>query len=113
MNASSWLARPTTAGLHAGSGYGKRCVTTKAIIYLRSSTGNRDQIRRRETHCREYLDERDLTDAGTITDTGHPQEGLTNLLDPAAAAGTTEVVVSDLIRLGRKPLDSMRHFDIL
>lgn len=86
---------------------------TKAIIYLRSATGNDEQIRQQQAHCREYLTERDLTDAGTITDTGHPQEGLTNLLDAAANTGATEVVVTDLARLGRKPLASMQNFDAL
>lgn len=86
---------------------------TKAIIYLRSATGNREQIRQQEIYCREYLAERDLTEAGTITDTGHPQEGLTNLLDAATRSAATEVVVTDLARLGRKPLASMQNFEAL
>lgn len=86
---------------------------TTAIIYLRSATGNREQIRQQEIYCREYLAERGLTEAGTITDTGHPQEGLTSLLDAAAKTAATEVVVTDLSRLGRKPLASMQNFDAL
>ena len=86
---------------------------TKAIIYVRSATRNREQIRQQQALCREYLAERDLTEAGTFTDTGHPQEGLTNLLDAAADAAATEVVVTDLSRLGRKPLVSMQNFDAL
>ncbi|WP_165000975.1 recombinase family protein [Rothia uropygioeca] len=86
---------------------------TKAILYLRSATGNREQIQQQQAHCREYLAERGLTEAGTITDTGHPQEGFTNLLDTALKATATEVVVTDLSRLGRKPLASMKNFDAL
>lgn len=86
---------------------------TKAIIYLRSATGNQEQIRQQQAHCREYLAERDLTEAGTITDTGHPQEGLTNLLEATTNAAATEVVVTDLARLGRKPLASMQNFEAL
>ena len=86
---------------------------TNAIIYLRSATGNRKHLRRQEADCREYLRERDLADAGTVTDTGHPQDGLVNLIDAAAKAGATEIVVADLSRLGRKPLTSMQNFDAL
>jgi DNA invertase Pin-like site-specific DNA recombinase len=86
---------------------------TKAIIYLRSATGNRKQTRQQEADCREYLRERDLTDACTITDTGHPQDGLAHLIDAATKTGATEVVVADLSRLGRKPPTSMQNFDAL
>lgn len=86
---------------------------SKAVIYLRSATGNGQQTRRQEQFCREYLDERDLTDAGTVTDSGCSQPGLTRLLDAAARTGATEVVVTDLSRLGRTPLANMDNFDAL
>lgn len=85
----------------------------KAVIYLRSATGNGQQTRRQEQFCREYLDERDLTDAGTVTDSGRPQPDLTRLLDAAAQTGATEVVVADLFRLGSTPTGGMRNFDTL
>lgn len=76
---------------------------TKAIIYLRSATGNRDQVRQQAADCRAYLRERDLVDVGTVADTGRPQNGLTTLIDTAVKAGATEVVVTDISRLGRRP----------
>lgn len=86
---------------------------TKAVIYLRSATGNRDQVRQQEADCRAYLRERDLVDVGTVTDTSHPQDGLTTLIDTAVKAGATEVVVTDISRLGRRPLAATRNFDAL
>ncbi|SIK10948.1 Resolvase, N terminal domain [Mycobacteroides abscessus subsp. abscessus] len=84
-----------------------------AVIYLRSASGNREQTTWQEADCREYLRERDLTEAGVITDTGHPGPGLAKLLDAAANGEVTDVVVSDLSRLGRTPLAHMRTFDAL
>lgn len=43
-----------------------------AIIYLRSATGNPEQIRQQVAYCRSYLRERDLAHVGTITEPGHP-----------------------------------------
>lgn len=86
---------------------------TKAIIYLRSATGNSAQVDAQRRSCRDYLAERDLHDAGVVTDNGHPAPGLPALLDAAASTGATEVVVSDLSRLGRRPLVNMRNFDAL
>ncbi|MBU8577652.1 hypothetical protein [Brevibacterium luteolum] len=43
---------------------------TKAILYLRSATGNREQTDRQEETCREYLQERGLFDPGTFTESG-------------------------------------------
>lgn len=85
----------------------------KAVIYLRSATGNPAQVRRQDRLCCDYLAERDLTDAGVVTDHGHPAPGLTALLAAAASSGSTEIVVSDLSRLGRTPLTNIRNFDAL
>lgn len=74
---------------------------TKAILYLRSATGHREQIDRHEEACREYLQDRGLFDAGTFTESRQPQGGLVDLIDMATKAGATEIVVADLSRLGR------------
>lgn len=84
---------------------------SKAIIYLRSATGNPEQIRQQEAYCRSYLRERDLAHAGTIIEAGHSQEGLTDVIDTASKNGATEIVVTDLSRLGRQPQVSMRNLD--
>lgn len=86
---------------------------TAAIIYLRSATGNPRQLCRQKRLCRDYLRERDLTEAGVITDHGLPAPGLTPLIDAAASNGATEVVVAELSRLGRTPLANMDNFDAL
>lgn len=86
---------------------------TAATIYLRSATGNPRRLRRQKQLCRDYLRERELTEAGVITDHGHPAPGLTPLIDAAASNGATEVVVADLSRLGRTPLANMDNFDVL
>lgn len=86
---------------------------SKAVVYLRSATGNQKQIARQRAHCRSYLRERDLAHVETITDFGHPTPGLSNLLDAAARTGATEVVVSELSRLGRTPLAYMNNFDAI
>jgi len=86
---------------------------TKAIIYVRSATQNPAGLRRQETACRAYLRERDLVDAGTLAQTGRPDEQLLVLASAAVEVGATEVVVSDLTRLGRKPSIVREHLDAL
>ncbi|OLT41335.1 hypothetical protein BJF85_23925 [Saccharomonospora sp. CUA-673] len=86
---------------------------TRALIYLRSATGNQAQTQRQEADCRAYLRERDLLDVGTVTDIAHPQDEFTTLIDTAAKTGATEVVVTDLSRLGRKSPAATRNFDAL
>lgn len=44
-----------------------------AVIYLRSASGNREQTTWQEADCREYLRERDLTEAG-VTPTPATQD---------------------------------------
>ncbi|EWT07160.1 hypothetical protein N864_10940 [Intrasporangium chromatireducens Q5-1] len=86
---------------------------TKAILYLRSATGSREQTDRQEDTYREYLQERGLFDAGTFTESGQPHDRLTDLIDTATKAGITEVVVADLSRLGSRPQASMRNLNAL
>lgn len=86
---------------------------TKAIIYVRSATQNPAGLRRQEADCRAYMRERDLADAGTLAQTGRPDEQLLALASAAGEVGAIEVVISDLARLGRKPSIVRDNLDAL
>ena len=76
---------------------------TKAIIYVRSAPQNPAGLHRKEADCREYVSERDLVYAETLAQTVRPDEQLLALISTAAEVGATEIIVTDLTRLGRKP----------
>lgn len=86
---------------------------TRAIIYLRSATGNCAQTSRQEADCQDYLRERDLTEAGIYTDDGKSGPALAQLIAAATTAGITDVVVSELSRLGRERSINLSNFEAL
>lgn len=86
---------------------------TQAIVYVRSATGSESQTNEQARDCREYLRERDLTVSDIVTDSGHPGPGFAQLLDRAAQGEVTDVVVSEIWRLGRTPLANLRNVEAL
>lgn len=86
---------------------------TKAIIYVRTAPQNPAGLCRQENNCREYLRERGLVHVAMLAQTGRPDEKLLALTSTVAEVEATEVIVSALRRLGRKPSFVSENLDAL
>lgn len=86
---------------------------TKAVIYLRSATGNQEQSDWQEADCRAYLRGHGLSATHTFRDDGHPGSALAELLDAASKGEVTDVAITSLDRLGRRFIENLDNFTSL
>lgn len=72
------------------------------VIYGRSAVPNENWLAEQETVCREYAAEHGPTITGSYYDIGRTGDGLASVLDVAQQKSVSEVIVTDLARLGRQ-----------
>lgn len=77
----------------------------KAVTYRYSAAEEPTWMDQQEVDCRRYDDKHGLTVTEVFIDVGLSRHGLHHMLDAAAREDVTELIVTDLARLGSKYAD--------
>lgn len=78
-----------------------------AVTYRRSATENQGWLDDQEAGCRRYADEHGLTITRVFTDIGRSHAGIDHLIATAEEGGVTDLIVTDLARLGFRIADHL------